>query len=100
MGLDSLLWKLKQNISKLMPLMLIGLVLYGGATLHRRGILRQGILPTVSYIGRHIPIVGSLVPKLYWTPAHHHRSFAFHHHRHHRRHHHGHRRHHHRRHHR
>lgn len=57
--MDNLIWQIKTWIRKLMPIALIGAVLYFGYDMHRRGILRRGVGPSVNYVLHKIPYFGS-----------------------------------------
>jgi hypothetical protein len=52
-------WKIKQTLQKLMPLAIVGLIIYSGYSLYRHGVFRRGIGQAVSSTLHHIPILGS-----------------------------------------
>lgn len=58
-GLDNLIWKLKMWFRKLLPIALIGAVLYGGYDMYRAGVFRRGVGPAVTYMLHKIPYFGS-----------------------------------------
>jgi len=59
MGLDSMMWRLKQWFRKVLPIALIGAVCYGGYNMYRAGALRHGVGPAFNYVVRSIPFFGS-----------------------------------------
>jgi hypothetical protein len=57
--MNNLIWKLKQLFRQALPLVLIGGLLYGAYNLYRKGVLQRGVKPTINYVVRQIPILGS-----------------------------------------
>jgi len=59
MGLDNIIYKVKQLLRKALPLVLIALVLYGAYNVYRRGSLSRGLKYTATSVLRKIPFIGS-----------------------------------------
>jgi hypothetical protein len=57
--MSKLMWKLREAVSNLIPLMIAGAIIYGGYTLYRQGTFRNGVGPAVTRVLHKIPYFGS-----------------------------------------
>jgi hypothetical protein len=57
--MDSLAWKVKNLFKQMLPLVILGFVVYYGYHMYRRGVFRHGVGPAVTYVLRQVPILGS-----------------------------------------
>jgi len=59
MGFDNLTWKIKQFFRNLLPLVIIGAILYGVYGMYKKGAFRHGIRPAITSVLKKIPYFGS-----------------------------------------
>lgn len=57
--MDNLIWKLKSLIRQLLPMALIGAVLYGGYLSYKEGAFRRGIGSGITHMLGKVPVFGS-----------------------------------------
>lgn len=57
--MSDLSWKLKQWFRKALPFAVVGALVWGAYTLHKRGTFRYGFKPAVMSVLRHVPFIGS-----------------------------------------
>ena len=57
--MSSWTWKIRQAVSNLIPIAVIGAIVFGGWHFYKKGTFRHGIAPAVSSTLRQIPYFGS-----------------------------------------
>ena len=62
--MGDLVWQIKQLIRKLMPLAIVGAVVYGGYTFHKQGVFRHGPKYAVATLLNKVPVFGSRLRRM------------------------------------
>lgn len=57
--MDSLIWKIKQLFRQILPLAIVGALIWGGYNMYKAGALRRGIGPAFTATLHKIPYFGS-----------------------------------------